>query len=231
MGFFSDIFSDREKEYGFTPEPKFIKQPEYAEATKARGTWGDKLTEWGGQEGYGAISPDWEDIWGQAQKRIKQTYWGGPGGQVGLADKVRSSAAARGVSESPALQTELTRMGMQEGADIKDAAVTQATTEAAFGETGRQNWMSQIMQLAGLQMPGAWQSATDMTPEASPVMGSLGNLLGSGMDWLSNLLPMASTAVGGMFGGAGGGDIMGGVTSGGGIGSIAKEGVGFDMFG
>jgi len=178
MSWLGDIFGDNEKEYGFTPEPKFIKQPEYAEATAARTGAGDKLTEWGEDPNYGAIAPNWDDIWNQAQSRIKQSYWGGPGGQPGTIDKVRSSAASRGVSESPALQTQISRMGMQEGADIKDAAVTQATTEAAFGEQGRQDWFSNMMKMAGLQMPGTWQSATDMTPTASPVWGALGQIGG-----------------------------------------------------
>ena len=253
MGFFSDLFGGGEKEtkqetrqdttkdYSYD----FLRSPEFAETAGARGSWFDKLTQWGQQPGYGAIAPNWGDIWDTAQKRIKQYYWGGPGGQPGLSDKVKASAARRGVSDSPALETELTHMGYEEAGKQGELATGMAREEAAFGEQGRQNWLQSLMQMAGLQVPGQWAQSgvtgtnigtstgttTKTEDQGSPFAKLLGGLVGPGLsglfgggegggsDWLSKLLPMAGTAIGSMFGGPVGGAI------GGSIGGMAGEGI------
>ena len=241
MGFFSDLFGGGEKEtkqetrqdtkqdtrqdttrdYSYD----FLRSPEFAETAGARGSWFDKLTQWGQQPGYGAIAPNWGDIWDTAQKRIKQYYWGGPGGQPGIADKVRASAARRGVSDSPALETELTGMGYQEAGDMGNLATQMATKEAEFGEQGRQNWLQSLMQMAGLKVPGQWSqtgvtgtdigtstgTSTQTEDQGSPFAKLLGTVLGGG---LSSLV---SGGIGKLFGGgieSGGGiDIGGGRTT------------------
>ncbi len=197
------------------PAAKFRAAPtpeqyaEFPEAEKARKMMFGRLEEWGGQPGYGAIAPDWGDIWEQAQKRVKQYYWGGPGGQPGLAGKVTASAARRGVSESPALQTELTKMGFQEAGDIKDISTEMATQQAQFGETGRQNWLQTLMSMTGVR-PGYYQPAGQFQqpyaqveqamgypaeqPGIGPLVGELGGALGqAGMQygqnaWLQDML-------------------------------------------
>lgn len=188
--------------------PKPEQYAEFPEAEQARKTWFGKLQEWGKEPGYGAISPDWDDIWQRAQSKVSQYYWGGPGGQPGLAGKVRGSAARRGVSQSPALETELTRMGMQEASDIKGMATEQAVQEAKFGEAGRQNWFQSLMGLTGVrpryhQPQGMWQQPYANVEQVSPVsttpgMGELISELGSTVgtaygqkqqqDWYSELL-------------------------------------------
>lgn len=175
--FFSGDDEDEEDEF----VPEFLRSPEYAEATEARGTWWDKLQEWGGQEGYGAIAPNWDEIWGLTQDKIRQYYWGGPEGGYGLSGKVKSSAAERGVSDSPALQTELTRMGMGEAGDIRKAGVAQSTARAEFGERGRQNWMDQLMGLSKMKVPGVWRTSEGYQPEEEEGIdwGSLFGQLGS----------------------------------------------------
>ena len=120
-------------------------------AREATQTWWDKLQEFEGQEGYGAIPVDWADIWDRAQEKVRYSYWGGPGGQTGTADKVKASAARRGVSGSPALETQLSRMGMQEGADIRKLASKQALAEVDYGEAGRQNWLSSLQSLSDMR--------------------------------------------------------------------------------
>lgn len=197
---------------------------EFPESERARQMWMGRLQEWGAQPGYGAIAPDWGDIWEQAQQRVKQYYWGGPGGQPGLAGKVRASAARRGVAQSPALETELGRMGMQEAGDIGDIATQQAIQRAQFGEAGRQTWMQQLMGMTGVrpqyyQPAGVWQQPHVVTEQAmgsgapqpgiGPLIGELGGALGgAGMQyaqqkWLQDLLKGAGGG-GGIQGGVGG---------------------------
>ena len=216
----------------FMPSVEFLQPPaaqwrgaptpeqyaEFPEAEAARKTWFGKLQEWGGQPGYGAIAPDWGDIWEQAQKRVKQYYWGGPGGQPGVAGKVPASAARRGVSESPALEREMGLMGMQEAGDIKDIATTMATKEAEFGEAGRQTWLQSLMGMTGVR-PGYYQPAGQFQqpytvqeqvmgypteqPGIGPMIGELGSAIGSagmqyGMQmqqqtWLEEMLKKMGT--------------------------------------
>ena len=131
-------------------EPKYLQLPDYPEATGARESWWSKLQEWGNQPGYGAISPAWNEIWDLANKKINQYYWGGVG-TTGLAGKVKASAARRNVSQSPALENALSMLGMSEAGEISDLAKNEAINKATFGENARQNWLTSLMNLAGLK--------------------------------------------------------------------------------
>lgn len=164
MGLFGG--GDDEEEYGFAtpPDPKFFRAPEFEETAGARKGWWEKLQEWGQQPGYGAIAPDWGDIWQRAKKRVSQYYWGGPEGGPGLAGKVKASAARRGVAESPAGETMLMRMGATEAGQLGDIGTEMSLQEALFGEKGRQSWLQNIAKMSGLQVPGVWQTARGYTP-------------------------------------------------------------------
>ncbi len=183
--------------------PEFYRAPEYPEAIGAREAWGGKLQEWGAMPGYGAIAPDWGDIWERAKKRVSQQYWGGPGGEPGLAAKVRAGAAARGVAESPALETGLTRMGYQEAGQLEDIATEQAIRRAEFGERGRGTWLENVRALAGMQVPGAWSkyggmAVTQPTPTTpwGDIAGAAGEYFGtserqkSQQDWIEKMMEM-----------------------------------------
>lgn len=185
---------------GGSAEPKaFYEQlPDYSEATGARETWWDKLQMWGEQPGYGAIAQPWEDIWGRTKKKVSQYFWGDETGG-GLAGKVRASAARRGVSESPALETELTRMGQMESSQLSDLAVEQALQEATFGEQGRQNWMNQLMTLAQIkpQYMTTWQTTQPQQPTTGGIGRAISGIGGAmsdyflqqqQMDWYSSML-------------------------------------------
>ena len=171
--------------------------PGYEESDEAREAMSGKLQEWGGQEGYGAIAPNWDEIWESAKGKVGRYYWGDVGG-TGLAGKVRAGAARRGVSESPAIDTLLTQMGQQEGQQLGDMATEQATQKLAFGEQGRQNWYSQMQNMAN--MKPAYASSGSITTgsggdtSTSELMGNLGSsMVGLGMQtgqnqWMQNYM-------------------------------------------
>ena len=187
-------------------EPSWYQNPEYPEAEQARGEWGSRLQEWGQQPGYGAIAPDWGDIWNRARQRVSQYYWGGPGGQQGLSGKVKASAARRNVAESPAMETQLGRMGMQEAGQLKDIASEQSVQEAQFGETGRQNWMTWLQNLAQQKPSGVWSTGRggmggQMGAPAAGIGGAITDLISSGVglfqdkeqqSWLEDLIKQYS---------------------------------------
>jgi len=171
--------------------------PGYEESDEAREAMSGKLQEWGGQEGYGAIAPNWDEIWESAKGKVGRYYWGDVGG-TGLAGKVKAGAARRGVSESPAIDTLLTQMGQQEGQQLGDMATEQATQKLAFGEQGRQNWYSQMQNMAN--MKPAYASSGSITTgsggdtSTSELMGNLGSsMVGLGMQtgqnqWMQNYM-------------------------------------------
>ncbi len=140
----------KKKEYN--PEDMLVyKQlPDYPEATGARQSWWNKLQDWGNQPGYGAIAPDWADIWDLAKKKVDQYYYGGVN-DTGLAGKLKASAARRNVSQSPALENMLLSMGMEQGSQMSDLAKNEAINKATFSEQGRQNWLSSIQNLSQLK--------------------------------------------------------------------------------
>jgi len=182
-------------QWSMPPDPKFFAQPEYEEAVGARKKWWEEL-----QEGY--LPEDWGKIWELAKQKTSQYYWGGPEGGAGLAGKVKASAARRNVSESPALESGLGRMGMAEAGQLKDIDVSEIT--GRMGE--RQNWLGQISKLASMKQPGTWQGATGFAPGAAETpWGDLAGAVGGyaaqyagqkgQQDWYENLLSKYMPAV------------------------------------
>jgi len=174
-------------------EPRIA--PEYAESKQARGDWADKLGEWGDQPGYGAVQPNWEDLWSNARGKVRQFYGGGPEGGGAVA-RMKSDAARRGMGDQPATSRGIARLGMKEGQQMQDIAVEQAFKEAMLGEQGRQTWLGSMQNLAG-QKPTLWNpGGTNVTTTGG----------GEGWDVLGAALGMAvSAGTGGKADGAGGG--------------------------
>ena len=142
---------------------EYMQAPDYKESEGARGDWWAKLQQFSGQPGYGAIAPDWENIWQNAQKKVQQYFWGSPT-DPGMVNKVKSSAARRNVSESPAMENSLMKMGATEGNIFADMATQEAQSKAGFAEGGRQDYMQNLMQLSGLNPQGKfwspWQTSS-----------------------------------------------------------------------
>lgn len=178
MSWLGDLFGSPETKETSTTTMNQL--PDYAESTGARQNWWDTLQKWGTQPGYGAIAPNWGDIWNNAKAKVQRYFSGGPEGP-GAVSRVKSSLAARNMSEQPAGEDMISRLYMQEGNQLQDMAVQQAVQEAQFGEQGRQNWMSQLMQLAGLK-PSYGGGTTTGTSKTSGGEGwdILGGALGLG---------------------------------------------------
>ena len=174
-------------------EPR--KAPEYEESKKARADWSTTLSEWGDQPGYGAIQPNWEDLWSNARGKVRQYYGGGPSGP-GMVDRMKSDAARRNMGDQPGTSANIARLGMKEGQQVQDIAVEQAMKEAMLGEQGRQTWLGSLQSLAG-QKPTLWNPGGTSTTTSGG---------GEGWDVLGAALGMAvSAGTGGMAGGGGGG--------------------------
>ena len=191
MGCFGSDEQTQEQKINYTPE-----------ASAAQKTWWDKLQSWGSDPNYGAISPEWDDIWDLASKKINQYYWGGVG-TTGEAGKVKASAARRGVSQSPALENSLSLLGMSEAGNISDLAKQEAINKATFAEQGRENWLTSLMNLAGYKS-GSTTTTTTADDTLSTLLGALTSSgLSAGSDWISSLLKGQGTSQSALISGMG----------------------------
>ena len=157
--------------------------PDYQESEGARASWWDTLQKWGSQPGYGAIQPNWDDIWNNARGKVSRYFGGGPEGP-GVNARVAANSAKRGVADQAAGDAMLQRSFFQEGNMLQDLAVQQAMKEAEIGEGGRKDWMSSLMGLAKLSPNYASGRDSETFQEIVPADigspgGGLFDLLGS----------------------------------------------------
>lgn len=137
---------------------------------------------------YGATDIDWNDIWEQTKQKINQSYYGSPTSS-GAIGKVKASAARRGVSDSPALQTQIGRLGVQANQDIASALSSLNLQKAGYTETARKNWLSQLQGLAGMS-PTTTTTTSTGTDDSDSSNELLASLMSSGSSalgkWASN---------------------------------------------
>ena len=160
MAFWDSFFGDKSK--STSAKPDFVQVPEFPEAQGARQLLWKNLQDWGSQPDYGAVPQDWADIWSMAQQRVRDVYRGTPT-QPGALDRVKASAARRGVSESPSMEANISALGASEGQDLMELARNQAIAEAQFSESGRQNWINSLQGLTSLTPQGTWHTPWSQT--------------------------------------------------------------------
>ena len=130
--------------------PKWAQLPDYAESDTARADWGKWLKTAGESGDYGASDMNWDEIFSTAKDKLNRYYWGGVN-DSGLAGKVKASAARRGVSQSPALETNLASLGMQESLDLNDLTTNLTSQKASYTNSAKNTWLQSLMNLAGLK--------------------------------------------------------------------------------
>jgi len=165
----------------------FIQLPEYGESDTARGQMGDKLTQWGEDPYYGAIQQDWGSIWENAQNKVRQYFWGGAADE-GIAGKVKSSVARRGMQDSPAMEEELLKLGALESDQLKDLSVSQGIQRTNLANQGKQDWMAGISNLAGMK-------PAFLTPQGVS-QGSSGNTAGAIAEGVAGIYDAYTTSKG-----------------------------------
>lgn len=227
---FSDFFGGGDNETQQVVQNDLRPAPEFPEAAGARATWADTLTRWGSQPGYGAIQPNWNDIWENARGKVSRYFGGGPEGP-GVDAKVAANSAKRGVADQAAGDAMLQRSSFQQGNMLQDLAIKQAMEEANLSEGGRKDWMTSLMSLAD-QKPQMlnYGSTTDTTYQPPSIAGKLGkafvgsqNGTGTGIPELDQIMQMFGGDGGQQYSGDTGIGDMSGVSTG-------DEGDGGDMW-
>jgi hypothetical protein len=150
------------------------------EATAAQTTWSDWLNQALSSGDYGASDMNWDEIFNTAQSKLSRYYWGGVN-DTGLAGKVKASAARRGVSQSPALETNLASLGMQESLDLNDLMTNLTTQKASYTNSAKNTWLQSLMNLAGLSSGSTTTGTTTTSSEDDSLSSILGTLTSAGL--------------------------------------------------
>lgn len=186
-------------------KPQFVKQPEYPEAEKARSTLSDKLQAWGNDPYYGAVSPDWGNIWDTVQRQVRG-YYEGTALSPGVKDRLKSSLARKNISENPASDYLMMAADAEQGNQLKDIATSQGIEKARLGESGRQFWTNATSDLSKQKPSGTWWQQPQQNPGVTELMNLItgvgaavatgGMSLAAGNqqnDWLSKMLNTQKT--------------------------------------
>lgn len=164
---------------------EWLQNPEYPEAEQARTMWLDRLKQWGEDPNYGAVTPDWGNIWEMVQRQIKQYYEGGPL-QPGVKDRLKSSLARRNMSDSPAYDYMNMAADAEMGNRLTDASTNMGIEKANLAESGRKTWLQSLEDLQGRKPQGQWNT-TVTDPNANTTKwldfasNTLSSLAGAGM--------------------------------------------------
>lgn len=192
--------------------PQFAQAPQFPEANEARSKWWDYLQEIENDPNYGAVTPDWADIWQQAQQKVNQ-YYTGTAVAPGAIDTVKASAARRGVSDSPALQNNLTRMKVEQGSQLNEQATAQGVAKAQLAEKGRQTWLTSLQGLSSQRPESQMYTPQDQGDIGDLIYGLTPDIAALGSHALENIMKPKITSPYqsvGSYGGGGAGMRTGG---------------------
>lgn len=171
---------------GSTVTPTFTPGPLFPTGQAATNDWWNTLQQWQNDPSgnYGAIAPDWNDIWNQTQKQVKN-YYEGSALQPGVQSQIDSSLAQRGMSDQPASDFLHAQVGAAEAQNLGSLSAEQNIAQNQFAEQGRQTWLSSLQSLQNQTTtgPGAGEWNTVVQPNQTQ------QLVGA-------IAPVAAAAVG-----------------------------------
>jgi len=124
--------------------------PEYPESEASRQMWWQKLAAWGEDPNYGAVTPDWDNIWNMTQRKIND-YYSGTALKTGVKDRLKSSMARRNIQDSPAYDYLNLGLDVEQGNQLKDAAVEEGVQKTNLAESGRKDWLGSLERLSSMK--------------------------------------------------------------------------------
>ncbi len=177
-----------------TVDTHFTEGPLFEQGKTATNDWLNQLTsdQQDPSGNFGAISPDWNDIWQQTQQHVHD-YYNGTATNPGVNDQIKASFAQRGMSGDPAASFLQSQSGANEAQQIGNASAQQNIAQQQFAQQGKSNWLNSIAQFQNQTTngPAGGQWNTTVTPTmAEKLMGVVG--------------PVASAAASAYTGGAAG---------------------------
>ena len=142
--------------------------------------WANQLTQMGNSPDYGAIQPDWNDIWNQTQQQV-QNYFSGTATQPGVNDQISASFAQRGMSGDPAASYLQAASGANEAQDLGNLSAQQNIAQNQFGLEGQQQYLNSMAQFQQAINPtaGTWTGAQPYATTGQQIGNAIG-AVGSG---------------------------------------------------
>lgn len=163
----------------------FTKGPSFEQGQTATNDWLNQLTQDQNDPSgnFGAISPDWNDIWAQTQRQVQQ-YYNGTATSPGVNDQIKASFAQRGMSGDPAASYLTAASGANEAEQLNEASQAQNIAKQTFAQQGKQNWLNSIASLqnqtANSKSGGDW-SGSIVSPTSNQQVGNVIGTAASGI--------------------------------------------------
>ena len=162
---------------------QYTQGPDFAANQDATKSWLDKLNEWGSDPSgnYGAIAPDWGDIWKQTQEQV-HNYFNGTATKPGVNDQIDASFAQRGMGGDPASAFLRSQSGANESQQLGNLSAQQNIAKNQFAEQGRNTWLNSLQdfQKQTEGMAGNWSGAV-VSPTSGQQVGNVIGGVGSGL--------------------------------------------------
>ena len=140
---------DDEETTTSTQTNTYQQAPEFPEAKGARERMSTDLQSWNASNNYGLMGPNWDDVYNNAAKKIREYFFGSPmmgGGAMGV---VNASIARGNKAASPAAEILKGRMGVEMANKMGDLRSATDLQRANAGENSRLNWMRAMQNLMG----------------------------------------------------------------------------------
>jgi len=183
----------------------FLQNPQFPNSQAARDTWWQTLQNQQNDPtgAYGAIAPDWNDIWQQTQQQVKN-YYEGSATTPGVNDAIKGSFAQRGMGGQAGETFALSASGANEAQQLGGLSAQQNIAKNQFALQGQQNWMNSLANFQAQKPTGEWQ--TQVNPSSGQIWGNalsqLGGAVGSygtqalsqkqSSNWMSSMGGVAS---------------------------------------
>lgn len=185
-------------------EDNYVQGPNYQVGQDVTKQWQNQLTQDQNDPNFGAISPDWNDMWQQTQKQVQQ-YYNGSSINPGVNDKINASFAQRGMSGDPAASFLQMQSGANEASDLSNLSAQQNIAKQTFANQGKNQWLQSIgnlqNQTSNAASGGTWTGAQPYATTGQQIGNAIGSF-GSGLasyglqqnsnqnqtNWLSGLL-------------------------------------------
>lgn len=159
----------------------YTKGPSFDAGQKAQTDWLNQLTSDQNDPtgNFGAISPDWNDIWQQTQQQV-HNYYNGTATSPGVNDQIDASFAQRGMSGDPAAAFLRSESGANESQQLGNLSAQQNIAKNEFANQGKQNWYSNInnFQNATAGEQGSWSGAVVSPTSTQQIANAAGTAFG-----------------------------------------------------
>lgn len=163
---------------------QYFQGPDYQQGQTATNDWLSQITaDQNDPTGnFGAISPDWNDIWAQTQRQVQQ-YYDGTATSPGVNDQIKASFAQRGMSGDPAASYLQAASGANEAEQLNQASQAQNIAKQQFANQGKSQWLNSVQAFQNQVANGPTGGASSITtaPTTTQQIASAAGAAASGL--------------------------------------------------